>query len=132
MENSGFYFHIEPSRLFLGVGLYNFSNNNINEYRESVIHYAYGKDLNDAIKKVQKNPGYQIGWKKFKKVPRGFDADHENADLLLYGGMGFQYEEQLPKEVFSSDIIEYTYNKFKDMAPIHDWLRKMTERLSLK
>ncbi len=102
----------------------------INEYRNSVMDPGYGKELVKAIKEVQKNQAYKLGWKKYKKIPRGFDSEHANADLLLYGGIGFEYEEKLPEEVFSLDIIEYIFNKFKDMAPIHFWLRKMIERVN--
>jgi uncharacterized protein (TIGR02453 family) len=129
MENSGFYFHLEPAKLFLGVGMHIIPKNLLQIYRESVIHSEYGLSLTKAIKKVEKNASYKIGWKQYKKTPRGFGEDHVNAEYLLYGGMGFQYEEPLPDMIYTKEILDYAYEKFKDMSPIHTWLREMTERV---
>jgi len=128
MENSGFYFHIEPSKLFLGVGMHMIPKKLMQNYRESVVHPEYGKSLAQAIKKVTKNESYKLGWKQYKRTPRGFDDNHPNAEYLLFGGIGFQYEEPLPEIIFSKEIVDYVYEKFKDMSPIHTWLREMTYR----
>jgi uncharacterized protein (TIGR02453 family) len=128
MENPGFYFHIEPSKLFLAVGMHMMPKNLMQIYRESVIHKEHGNTLFKAIKKVEKSGTYKLGWKQYKKTPRGFDENHANAEYLLYGGIGFQYEESLPEIIHSHELIDYVYAKYKDMAPIHAWLREMTER----
>jgi len=128
MENSGFYFHVEPTKLFLGVGMHMIPKNLMQIYRESVVHPEYGKSLEQAIKKVTKKDSYKIGWKKYKKIPRGFDENHTNTEYLLYGGMGFQYEETLPDLVYAKEIVDYIFEKYKEMSPIHKWLREMTDR----
>ena len=81
-----------------------------------------------TIKKVEKSGAYKLGWKQYKKTPRGFDESHPNAEYLMYGGIGFQYEESLPAVIHINELVDYVYAKFKDMAPIHTWLREMTER----
>ncbi|MFC2088856.1 DUF2461 domain-containing protein, partial [Calditrichota bacterium] len=130
LENSSFYFHLEPSRLFLGSGIYVFPKHIIQEYRDSVVHSKYGKELVQIIETVQKNSSYKLGWKQYKKTPRGYDPEHKNADLLLHGGLGFQFEETIPKQIYTSEAVDYVFEKFKEMAPIHNWLRKMTERVA--
>ncbi len=37
-DNSGFYFHLEPPSLMLGVGIYIFPKPLLEEFRESVVH----------------------------------------------------------------------------------------------
>ena len=128
MENSGFYFHLEPTKLFLGVGMHVFPKNLIHTYRESVVHPEYGQSFFKAIQKVEKSGSYKLGWKQFKKTPRGFDENHKNAEYLLYGGIGYQYEEPVPDVIYTKDAVNYVYEKFKEMSPIHVWLREMTER----
>ena len=127
LENSGFYFHIDAEKLLLGVGIHTFSPEVLSIYRGRVVHRRHGPSLDRAIKTVQTNPSYVLGWKKYKKVPHGYDVDHPYADYLLYGGIGFLFEEKLPQTVFSTGLIDYCYDKFRDMAPIHDWLRDMVE-----
>ena len=131
LENSGFYFHLEPDKLFLGVGLYLFPNHLLKNYRDAVVHKQYGKSLAQAIEQVKKKKEYVLGWKQYKKVPRGYDPDHENAELLIYGGLGFSFESKIPQEIFSAAALDYCYKKFKDMSPIHVWLREMLYRSTL-
>jgi uncharacterized protein (TIGR02453 family) len=128
MECSGFYFQLQPEKLFLGVGMHMIPKNLLQIYRDSVVHSTYGEALVKAIKKIQKNKEYTLGWKQYKKTPRGFDDSHPNAEYLLYGGIGFQYEESPADIVHSKDLVDFVFKKFKDMSPIHTWLRDMTFR----
>jgi len=62
-------------------------------------------------------------------TPCGYDKDHQNANLLLLGGLTTAFETHIPDEFHSKDIVDYTLEKFKDMSPIHTWLLEMTRRL---
>lgn len=127
MENSGFYFHLEPPGLFLGVGVYIFPKHLLEEYRKSVVHPVYGAALVQAINEVS-GKGYNVGRKHYKKTPRGFDPGHENAELLLYNGLTAGVELSIPDELYTPGVIEYCFNRFKDMLPLHRWLVEMTAR----
>lgn len=129
MESSGFYFHLEPPRMMLAVGIYCFSKRLLSHYRESVVHEKTGPDLVRAIKQVSKRKRYSIGGKHYKKTPRGFDPNNENAELLLHNGLGAAIETEIPDELHSRHIITDCFNKFKDMAPLHYWLLEMTRRI---
>ncbi len=125
MENPGFYMHLTPETFFVGVGMHEFPKDIFPKYRDAVVHPTLGKKLTNTIAEVSKNPAYKVGGKKYKRIPAGYDAAHPNAELLLYGGMGFQYEEALPDVVHSEKIVDYCFNIFNDMAPIHFWLKEM-------
>ncbi len=127
MECSGFYFHLDPPNLMLGVGIYMFPKHQLEEFRNSVVHVKHGPELIKAIKKIEKS-GYTVGGEHYKRVPRGFDAEHKNADYLLYNGMFGGIETKIPKEFYTSDIIDYCFKAYKDMLPLHQWLVKLTER----
>lgn len=135
MECSGFYFHLEPERLMLGAGIYMFEKPYLDEYRNSVVHPTHGPKLVWAIGQIQGSvkgggkcalyPG-----ERYKKVPRGFDPNHENADLLLNKGLVAFEEGGVPTEFFSRDLIDYAFSRYEKMAPIHRWLVEMTGRVS--
>jgi len=129
MENSGFYFHIEPDSIMTGTGLYFFPKPLLNAYRQAVVHPVYGPKLADAIAAVRSKPGYDVWGKHYKKVPAGFDPKHENSKLLLYDGMTAFLEEPIPQELFSVKIIDYVYERFEQMAPIHRWVADMIARI---
>ncbi|MBN2223501.1 MAG: DUF2461 domain-containing protein [Deltaproteobacteria bacterium] len=129
MENSGFYFHIEPDSIMTGSGLYFFPKPLLAAYRQAVVHPVYGPQLAEAIAAVRSRPGYDVWGKHYKKVPAGFDPGHENSELLLYDGMTAFLEEPIPAELFSAKIVDYVYERFAHMAPIHRWVADMIARI---
>ncbi len=129
MDCPGFYFHLEPPILMLGVGNHSFSNDLLHFYRESVVHPKHGKSLVKAIREVESKGAYEIGIQKFKQVPRGFDRNHENRDLLLFGGLTASCEMALPEILGSPELIDFCFQKFQDMRPVHQWLAEMNERV---
>jgi uncharacterized protein (TIGR02453 family) len=130
MECSGYYFHLEPSALMVGAGIYMFPKHMMKEYRDSVVHRKYGPELNKAVQRVLKKGDYGLGGSFYKKVPRGYPADHANAEYLLYNGLWAGMEVPVPKEVYSSDLVAYCIKRYADMAPLHEWLYTMTTRVS--
>ena len=127
MENPGFYVHLEPGRFFIGVGMYQFPKDILQEYRQAVADDKMGNKLARIIREVVKHPGVKIGGRYFKRVPRGFDPDHPRAELLLHNGLHAYIEENIPDAVYSEAFVEYCFEKFTLMAPVHYWLREMME-----
>ena len=66
----------------------------------------------------------EMGKKLRKKVPRGYDAEHPHAEYLLYNGLTARVEEKVPDAFFSDAIIDYAYGHYKNMLPLHRWLKK--------
>ncbi len=129
MDCPGYYFHLEPPLLMIAAGNHCFSKPILDLYRESVVDPKYGKILAKAVRDLKDKGSYQIGEKQYKQVPRGYDKTHENAELLLFGGLTAWTEASIPEEFYSYDIINYSLDKFKDLAPIHKWLLDMIGRI---
>jgi uncharacterized protein (TIGR02453 family) len=129
LECSGFYFHLEPPELMLGVGIYCFSKTLLPVYRDSVVHSKHGPVLVKAIKEVSDKGNYALGGKHYKKTPRGYDPEHKNAELLLYNGFWASSSGKIPKELHSAKILDYCFQRFQDMSPVHKWLVAMTKRV---
>ena len=127
MECPGYYFHLEPDRLRLGVGMYMFTKSMLKVYRDSVVHPRYGAALLRALEEVERG-GYFIGGRHYKKTPRGYDPDHPNAALLLFNGLHGGVESGIPGELYSERILDYCFKRYRDMHPLHQWLFEMTER----
>ncbi len=121
MECSGFYFHIEDDSLMLGTGIYAFSKDLLDRYREAVSVERVGMKLSKTLKKVERQ-GYSIGRKHYKKVPRGYDPSYKYAELLLYNGITAMIETEIPGGFYTDAIIDYTFSHFKEMSPLHVWL----------
>ncbi len=124
MECSGYYFHYAKEKIMLGVGMYMFSKDQLNKYRNAVIDKKLGEELDKAVKNVSKK-NYAIGKKHYKKTPRGFDPEHPNGEYLLYNGLTAGIEDTITNDFYSSGLIDYAYQHYKNMKPIHDWLKKV-------
>jgi uncharacterized protein (TIGR02453 family) len=125
-DHPGYYFHLEPGNLMLGAGIHDFSKPMLKAYRDAVVDLKLGTKLSGAIKSVAEK-GYNIGEKTYKRTPRGYDTDYKLAELLLYSGLTTGKDLGLPDELFSDDFVEYSFQHFRDMAPIVDWLEEITE-----
>lgn len=128
LENSGFYFHLEPPNLILGGGMYMIPKNLLGPYRQSVVDDQYGEELTAIIGELSESDGYTVGGKHYKRIPPGYDADHPNGELLLHNGLWAGYEEPFPEELFSENLIPYCLKIFQKMAPLHRWLVQMSYR----
>jgi uncharacterized protein (DUF2461 family) len=121
MECSCYYLHLEPPKLMLGVGLYMFTPELLEVYRAACVHPKHGPALAKAAKQLEAK-GYALGGKFYKKVPRGFEADHPNAELLLHNGMHADLETKIPAEFYSPKLLDYCFAHYKNMSPLHKWL----------
>jgi hypothetical protein len=80
-----------------------------------------GKTLVAAIEEVRA-AGYQIGGASRSKVPRGFDPDHERADLLLHEGLWAELDRKVKDEPRRADFVEACAEHFRAAFPIAQWL----------
>ncbi len=128
MECSGFYFHLEPHKLILGVGLYMIPRQLLDHYRKSVIHPEYGKELSSLLKRILQSKGYELGGEHYKRVPPGYDPSHPNARLLLHDGLHVGQETELPDELYSSRLLDYCWKRYRHLTPLHRWLVSMSNR----
>lgn len=123
LGNPGFYLQLDKSKILIAGGQYSFPDDLLKSYRDVVSDPKKGAQVTKILKKISKNPSYKLGGAHYKKVPRGYDKENPNAELLLHNGLYFYYEGPIPKEVTSKDFLNYSYNIFMDMLPLHKWLR---------
>ena len=128
MECSGFYFHLEPPNLMLGTGIYIFPKDLLQVYRESVMDPEYGDELNDLLQSVLGAVKATLGGKHYKRFPAGLDASHPNAELLLHNGIYLGQERSLPDALYNESILDYCFDEFEAMSPLHRWLVNMSQR----
>lgn len=129
MEGPGYYFHFEPPDLRLYAGSHILQHHFLKGYRDSVVHPKHGKELKKVVEKISDIKGYKIFGQHYKKVPRGYDSEHDNAELLLHNGIGAGYVTEIPEEIFTEKCVDYCFEKFKNMSPIEHWIVKMMKRV---
>ncbi len=122
LASSGFYFHLDTKRFFIGTGIFMLSGEQLKIFRNAVSNPALGKELNTAVKKVMKKGNYLLGGKNYKKTPRGYDPESQYADYLLHNGFYMHYENTALNELIENDPVQVIFKTFKNMLPVHQWL----------
>jgi uncharacterized protein (TIGR02453 family) len=132
MECSGFYFHLEPDALMLGVGLYMFPRDLIDAYRAAVVDAKLGPALRKAVETVGPGlvgkAGCGMAIDRYARVPKGYPADHPNAEYLKLKGLHAGCEEKLPAALHSAAIVDFAVERWSRLAPLHRWLVKALDR----
>ena len=125
-ENPGYYFHLEAGNLMLGVGIHTFSKPLLNAYRRAVIDIKLGPELARIMTDIARC-GFGIGGETYKRVPRGYDPDHQYADLLRYSGLTSGIDLGIPPELHTTGLMDFCINYYQDMTPIVRWIQAMLE-----
>lgn len=127
MECPGFYFHLEPPHLMLGGGLHMFAKHHLAAYRELAVHKTWGSKLAAVVKQTE-DSGLEVHGQHYKRVPRGYDKEHPNAELLKHNGLSAMYKDLIPAEFSSADLVGYCMEYYQKMLPIHMWLLELIKR----
>jgi len=120
------YLHLGLDEEFVGAGCYFFDAPQLARWRKAVIGKP-GEALDTIIGKLRKR-GYEVGGHDdYKKVPRGFDAEHPRAELLklkgLTAGPPPMPKGLLHKPALAGWLVEHAVA----MAPLVTWLTKVVK-----
>ena len=120
-DTPGFWFSLGPKEVSLGVGMHSLDKEQLDSFRQSVIHPRSGKALLAAVAAVHKAGDYEIGGKTRKLMPRGFEADPDRAEYLLYEGL--YTSARLPTSAAAKpDFVAVVAAHCRKMWPIGKWL----------
>lgn len=125
-ECSGYYFHVEPPTLMLGAGIYVFPKALLPAYREAV-NDKPGQELERTVKRLTASGAYSVGGEHYKRVPSGYDAQHPRAKLLRHNGLHALFKTGIPTEFYTPAILDYCFDRWRDMTPLHSWLVRLTQ-----
>jgi uncharacterized protein (TIGR02453 family) len=91
----GFYLHLEPGRVYAGAGIWMPDTQTANRIREAIVRDPDGWSA--AVYDPPFTDRLTLGGDQLKRVPSGFDRDHEHADDLRRKGWfgGVTLDEEL-------------------------------------
>ena len=130
MENPSFLVRIEPGGVSLYAGIHVFPKPLLAAYRDAVIDETLGAELEAAMAAVREAGGYTLGGEHYKRVPRGYDADHPRADLLRYNGLWVHTANPVDAALITTPgLLDACLEHCRNMAPLHRWLVTVQQQL---
>ncbi|HSR70716.1 MAG TPA: DUF2461 domain-containing protein [Acidobacteriota bacterium] len=121
MDCPGFYFHLEPERVMLGCGMYRFPKAALKSYRQALKDRRRAGELQSILEGLGEK-GYSLGGKHYKRLPRGFTADHPQAELLLHNGLYSGHESKPSASLHKPAFVDDCFQHYHALLPLHRWL----------
>jgi uncharacterized protein (TIGR02453 family) len=119
-DSPGYWFRLGPERVIVASGMHRFDPALLERYRAAVDDSKRGAALERAIEKVR-GAGYEVGGEHYKRVPRGYDAEHPRRELLLYAGVYAWSEQRVPREAHTSAFPRFCAAVYRKLKPVEDW-----------
>jgi uncharacterized protein (TIGR02453 family) len=121
-ERPGFFLRLRPATIALGAGMHRFEAPALAAYRAAVADEVTGRALENALAEATALRGVTVGGLAYKRVPRGFAADHPRADLLRHGALYVSGEWKLPRAVSGPALVGWAAERLERLAPVERWL----------
>jgi len=130
MQSSAFYMHFSPDELYVAVGVRWFEKPMLDAFRETIKSDEKRAELAEILHDIkQKDKDYTHLEKGYKRYPKGFNADMQNADLSLYKGMA-TYKILKPKLISNGEkLIDTLYKIYEDMLPLQEFMYEVSLRV---
>jgi uncharacterized protein (TIGR02453 family) len=120
----GFFFRMFADRVLLGAGMHHFEKQHLETYRRKVIHPKSGEALAKVLSAVRAAGNYEIGGATRTTVPRGFDASHERAQLLLHEGLWAEFKLKIKDEPRTPRFVDFCAGHYASMWPVARWIQQ--------
>ncbi len=121
-ENPGFFIKIDQTGVGIFAGIHMLHKAFLRAFRDAVVDPVLGAKLLQAIDEVKQAGSYELGGAHYKRVPRGYDPDHQRAEYLKYNGL-YAIKVDIPvEEVYSPELVDLCFQHCATMRPIQQWL----------
>jgi len=117
----GFFFALEPDRILLGAGGFDFSGPLLDAYRAAVAEPKSGAGL-EAILAELTRVGLRIDGAQLKRVPAPYPPDHAYANLLRRKGLTAWRDIDDPHIATDARLFDEVRGAFTILAPLVNWL----------
>ena len=125
-ENPGFHLGLTGSGAEIHVGMHGFPKPMLAAYRQAVADDKLGGAFEEMVTAVT-NTGYTLGGEHYKRVPRGFDADHPRANWLRYATL-YASSGNIPANIVTSEaFFDICFEHFERLYPLHNWLVQVAQ-----
>jgi uncharacterized protein (TIGR02453 family) len=116
------YFHVGEPRSFAAAGHYMMDSHSLQRFRTAVADEQTGPGLEKLLRALAKK-GYSIdSHDTYKRVPKGYAADHRRAEHLKRKGLTVSFPE-MPKGLLASpELVAWLVKHAKAAVPLVEWL----------
>ncbi len=86
-QSPAIYVHVGVEGVQIFGGQYWMTKTQLDNFREAIVRSASGEQFEKIMRKLKISGIEMVGGLHYKRVPRGFDAEHPRAEWLKYTGL---------------------------------------------
>jgi len=116
----GLFFGLQADGLVLGGGVMSFDRGQLPAYRDAVAGKP-GERLSEIVSSML-GKGLRMDAPALKRVPKGYDPDHERGDLLKRKSLVLWHDMPDQKQVTESDFTDQCAMHFQVYGDLSQWL----------
>ena len=118
---AGLYLRVTGESVGFAAGIMGFDPKQLARYREAVADDATGRPLTRALATAAKE-GFTLNEPHYKRVPKGYEADHPRAELLRHAGFFVGGDVPASKAIFGAKAVPWVMARFRSLRPAQRWL----------
>jgi uncharacterized protein (TIGR02453 family) len=116
------YVHVGEPKSFAAAGHYMMDPRMLERFRSSVADDKRGRELDKILSALTKKGFVVRSYDEYKRVPKGYDAEHPRAEHLKRKGLTVGFPE-FPKGILTSPkLATWLIGNAKAAAPLVEWL----------
>jgi len=120
------YVHVGAGELFVCAGQYMMDGEQLKRFRAAVVDGKRGKELTTLLRPLLR-AGFTVGsYEQLQRVPRGFDPEHPQADLLRRKGLIVSFPAPARSLLVSRKLVDWLVPHSKRAVPLVEWLAAVT------
>jgi uncharacterized protein (TIGR02453 family) len=120
------YFHVAADELFAAAGQYVMDGEQLKRFRAAIVDAKRGRQLS-ALLGTLTRAGFTLGsHEQLQRVPRGFDPEHPQAELLRRKGLIVSFPAPARTLLVSRQLVTRLTAHAKAAAPLVEWLAEVT------
>ena len=120
------YVHVAADEVFACAGQYMMDGEQLKRFRAAVVDPKRGKELTKILAPLTR-AGFTIeSYEQLQRVPRGFDPEHPQADLLRRKGLIVSYPDLDRSLLTSPQLVDWLVTQSKKTVPLVEWLAAVT------
>jgi uncharacterized protein (TIGR02453 family) len=120
------YVHVGADELFVCAGQYMMDGEQLKRFRAAVVDAERGKALTALLRPLLR-AGYTVeSHDQLQRVPRGFDPEHPQADLLRRKGLIVAFPAPARSLLTSPQLVDWLVTHSRRAVPLVEWLAAVT------
>ena len=133
VSSPAFYMGLDWTGVSMGCGVWQFTKLQRDLFRDRITTPGTAEEFRKMVKTMQRSAkDFELRGKELKRIPRGFDPEHFNADFLMHNGLMASKEEDPSADIHTAKFAARIGKQLLSTKPVFDWIYQLNQSAALR